>query len=115
MCTRKKGRVSSTHTCILDEGKTALWVCKDLLHALAGEAVVSVPEHLLITAARAKQSDFGRALQQVPGLHDEALLLLWILVEVHDEESLWAPFWRSLPDTFNTGAPAVGCPARQIM
>lgn len=37
---------------------------------------MSVPEHLLITAARAKQSDFGGALQQVFALHCEAFELL---------------------------------------
>ena len=40
---------------------------------------------------------------QVPGLHHEAMLLLWILAESQDKESLWAPFWRSLPLTIGTG------------
>lgn len=67
-----------------------------------GEAVVSVPESLLITADRARQSDFGLALQRLP-IDDQSLLLLWMMADRHDADSDLAPFWRALPQAIHTG------------
>jgi hypothetical protein len=67
-----------------------------------GEAVVSVPESLLITADHARQSDFGLALQRLP-IDEQSLLLLWIMADRHDAESQFVPFWKALPQHFNTG------------
>lgn len=68
-----------------------------------GESVVSVPDSLLITAETARSSDFGQALQRLP-LDEQSLLLLWIMTERHDADSLHAPFWRALPQRFCTDA-----------
>jgi hypothetical protein len=67
-----------------------------------GEAVVSVPESLLITVEYAKRSDFGLALQRLP-IDDQSLLLLWMMADRHDTESHLAPFWRALPPQITTG------------
>ena len=32
----------------------------------------------------------------MPGITEQQLLLLWLMVERQDNESQWAPFWRSL-------------------
>ena len=47
----------------------------------------------------------GRVLQRLPVLADqvESIALIWTLVERHDEDSDFAPFWRSLPQQLNTG------------
>lgn len=66
--------------------------------------LISVPEHLVITAAIAAQTDFGRALQAVPGLHRDTAFLLWLMVDSRDPESVWAPLWAGLPASFCTGA-----------
>lgn len=44
----------------------------------------------------------GQALQAL-GLHSELVLLLFTMVDRHDAESPWAPFWRSLPQRLVTG------------
>jgi hypothetical protein len=67
-----------------------------------GDAVVSVPESLLITIEYAKRSDFGAALQRLP-IDDQSLLLLWMMADRHDAESHLASFWRALPPQITTG------------
>ncbi len=46
----------------------------------------------------------GSALKQLPGLDPDNILIIWTMVERHDPDSFWTPFWCHLPDHFNTGA-----------
>ncbi len=44
----------------------------------------------------------GKALSSL-GLHRELIMLLHTMIDRHDQESPWAPFWRSFPPTLTTG------------
>ena len=72
----------------------------------AGAVALSLPADLLITYETARRSDFGAALARIPGLGDDALALIWTMVERHDEEAAAAPFWAALPARFCTGLSA---------
>ncbi|KAK9831771.1 hypothetical protein WJX74_008834 [Apatococcus lobatus] len=68
----------------------------------AGDVLLSVPESLLISQETALSSDLGGALRQLPGLDADNILLIWTMVERHEADSTWAPFWKHLPDQFGT-------------
>jgi len=36
----------------------------------------------------------GRALQCIPGLSEEALAVVWTMIDCVDGESPYAPYWR---------------------
>ena len=40
---------------------------------------------------------------QFPQLGDDSIAVIWTMVERHDSESTWAPFWQSLPGTLQSG------------
>ena len=60
--------------------------------------VLAPPMGLTVPANRLQ----GKALQAL-GLHSELVLLLFTMVDRHEAESPWAPFWSSLPQTLVTG------------
>ena len=45
----------------------------------------------------------GPVLTQFPQLGDDSIAVMWTMVECHDPESTWAPFWQSLPGTLRSG------------
>lgn len=42
-------------------------------------------------------------LTQFPQLADDSIAVIWTMVERHDEDSQWAPFWESLPPKLHSG------------
>ena len=44
----------------------------------------------------------GKALTAL-GIQGELLLILYSMIDRHDEDSDFAPFWQSLPKTLRTG------------
>ena len=51
-------------------------------------------------------TDFGAvlsALSRVLPIDAETCMLLFIMADRWDEESVWAPYWMSLPGSFRTG------------
>lgn len=45
----------------------------------------------------------GPVLMQFPQLADDSIAVIWTMVERHDTDSQWAPFWQSLPQTLHSG------------
>lgn len=45
----------------------------------------------------------GPVLTQFPQLADDSIAVIWTMADRHDEESPWAPFWRSLPSQLHSG------------
>lgn len=68
----------------------------------AGCSVISIPSSLLLTYKTAAETDFGRVLTKI-GLDPETLAVVWTMVERWDEESIARPFWKALPERFDTG------------
>ena len=42
-------------------------------------------------------------LTHIPGLSNEAITVIWTMVERNDHESAFRPFWDSLPSELHTG------------
>lgn len=72
----------------------------------AGDCVMSVPASMLINYQTARESDFGKALCQLPDLGDETIAVIWTMVDRHDDESTHTAFWSSLPSAIGTGLSA---------
>ncbi len=73
--------------------------------AAPGACLLSVPRAALIYEATVRETDLGKCLLALPALAADAqhLLIVFAMVDRFDEDSLWAPFWRSLPASFRTG------------
>ena len=70
-----------------------------------GDLVLSIPRRALICMDSVAETDAGRMLLAIPGspLEPDTLLIVFALLDRHDDDSAWAPFWRSLPSRFYTG------------
>ncbi|EDO33223.1 predicted protein [Nematostella vectensis] len=73
----------------------------------SSECVISVPERLLITASSVLESAIGNYVaERMKGgakSSNDYLLVLFLMYEKYLEKgSFWAPYIRTLPDTFNT-------------
>jgi hypothetical protein len=68
-----------------------------------GEKILSIPRKVLIYSETVCQTDLGRMLSKIPNLSMDNLLIIFTMIDRHDAESEWAPFWASLPGTFMTG------------
>eukprot|EP00798_Chlamydomonas_sp_ICE-L_P010016 gene10016-7903_t len=79
-----------------------------------GDVAISLPSSLLISYKTAKESDLGAVLQRLPGLGEEAIALIWTMVERREPESPFAAYWASLPDHFGTGLSVAGSPYPDI-
>eukprot|EP00884_Botryococcus_braunii_P010044 jgi/Botrbrau1/19040/Bobra.0100s0067.1 len=69
----------------------------------AGDIVLDIPENLIISHASAAASDIGSAVASIPGVHPESISLIYTMVDRHDPDSPFAPFWVSLPPFLLTG------------
>ncbi|CAL8467547.1 g7085 [Coccomyxa elongata] len=69
------------------------------------DTVVNVPQMCLINEDTAQCSGIGQALLTL-GIEKELLLLLYTMIDRHDKDSDFAPFWNSLPQSFSTGLSA---------
>ncbi len=47
-------------------------------------------------------------MKRIPGLDEQSAAVLWTMVDRHDTDSPWAPFWRALPQAFGTGLGVCG-------
>ncbi|KAL4434286.1 hypothetical protein ABPG75_000727 [Micractinium tetrahymenae] len=68
-----------------------------------GETALSIPESVLIYEDTVRQTDLGRMLMAIPNLTIDNLLIIFTMIDRHDEDSQWARYWRSLPDKYYTG------------
>ncbi|BDA42806.1 probable actin-histidine N-methyltransferase [Coccomyxa sp. Obi] len=69
------------------------------------DPVVNAPWKCLINEDTAQNSGIGQALLML-GIEKELLLLLYTMIDRHDKDSDFAPFWNSLPQNFSTGLSA---------
>eukprot|EP00249_Psilotum_nudum_P016811 c25994_g1_i2 orf=454-1998(-) len=68
-----------------------------------GDHVLNIPEQLLICEDMAMKSDMFTAIKELGHLNRETMTLLWSMKERYDPDSEFAPYFSSLPDSFNTG------------
>ena len=45
----------------------------------------------------------GPVLMQFPQLGGDSIAVIWTMVDRHDPDSQWLPFWQSLPGTLQSG------------
>lgn len=68
-----------------------------------GDLILSIPRKSLIYDETIADTDLGEMLYALPGLSADNVLILFTMIDRHEETSFWAPFWRSLPRAFLTG------------
>ena len=85
-----------------------------------GDCPLKLPAELLINSITARESDLvyrdwcnvnswgfimkGRALVSVGLQSEELLTVVWTMIDSHDPESPWHPFWKNLPVELKTGS-----------
>jgi len=70
----------------------------------AGSNLLSIPQRVLIYDDTVRDTDLGRMLMALPmDLSMDNLLIIFTMIDRFDEDSLWAPFWDSLPAAFFSG------------
>lgn len=91
------------HTLIQLDYFEGLRGCRAVREVEVGEMILSIPRKVLIYSETVCQTDLGRMLSKIPNLSMDNLLIIFTMIDRHDAESEWAPFWASLPETFMTG------------
>lgn len=67
------------------------------------DMVLEIPQHVIICEDTVVNSDMFLALRTLEGINGETMALLWSMKERHDPLSKFAPYFASLPQSFNTG------------
>lgn len=68
-----------------------------------GELILSICRTSLIFDETIAATDLGKMLYAIPGLSSDNILIIFTMIDRHEETSFWAPFWKSLPRAFLTG------------
>lgn len=68
-----------------------------------GDVVLEIPQHAIICEDTILNTDMFPVLRDLKELTGETKALLWSMRERHDPLSKFAPYFASLPNSFNTG------------
>ena len=68
-----------------------------------GDDILSIPQEILMYDETVLQTDVGKMLSVIPGLSMDNLLIVFTMIDRWDDDSIWRPFWKQLPDAFKTG------------
>eukprot|EP00993_Chasmostoma_nieuportense_P003786 NODE_448_length_2226_cov_55.958552_g416_i0.p1 GENE.NODE_448_length_2226_cov_55.958552_g416_i0~~NODE_448_length_2226_cov_55.958552_g416_i0.p1 ORF type:complete len:736 (-),score=223.88 NODE_448_length_2226_cov_55.958552_g416_i0:18-2189(-) len=70
-------------------------------HINAGTPLLSIPLDAVISVDVARQSQWGSLYQQL-SLDDDNTLVLFVIHELNNPYSKWAPFWDAVPKQYDT-------------
>ncbi|KAG8367717.1 hypothetical protein BUALT_Bualt16G0102000 [Buddleja alternifolia] len=68
-----------------------------------GDIALEIPLSVIISGELVYESDMFPIFEQVDGITEETMLLLWSMKEKHNNNSRFKLYFDTLPETFNTG------------
>lgn len=80
--------------------------CAALQDIQPGDNILSIPKDALIYEETVRETDVGQMLRAIAEriqLDVENQMIVFTMIDRYDEDSKWAPFWKTLPDKFYTG------------
>ncbi|KAH7365627.1 hypothetical protein KP509_18G038400 [Ceratopteris richardii] len=108
---RREGIESKLDVAVFDGFGRGLRAAVDIA---VNDIVMKIPQHLIISEDFVDNTDLGLALNDFEGVIGDTKVLLWSMRERHKPYSMFAPYFASLPDSFNTGL-SFGISALQVL
>ncbi|GFP93266.1 retrovirus-related pol polyprotein from transposon 17.6 [Phtheirospermum japonicum] len=68
-----------------------------------GDTALEVPVSVIISGELLHESNMFSILENIDGISEETMLLLWSMKEKHNKESKFKLYFDTLPENFNTG------------